>query len=113
MLESLVKQPSPYTELSIRASSYLVRDHGRQELCRRLFDVAKGSKHEELRGLSLSALFDIDPALLRDLPLELDRSRQLQTAVWSALVRLALAEGSRERLMSEPRYRRLQLGWPD
>jgi hypothetical protein len=38
------------------------------------------------------------------------RSRQLTTAVWGALLRAADA-GAIPRLVSEPTYRRVQLGW--
>jgi hypothetical protein len=113
MLESLVRQSGSFCDLAIRASAYLVRGYGLEVHRRRLLEAAKSAKHEDVRGLALAAIYDIDPGLLGGLPLELDRSRQLQTAAWSALVRLALADGSRVRLMTEPTYRRLQLGWPD
>lgn len=113
MLESLVKQPGSSSELSIRATYSLVRDYGRSELASKLIDAAKSAKHENVRGLSIACLHDIDPDLLKNIPLELEHSRKLTTAVWSALVRLSLAWGSRQRLVTEPMFRRVQLGWPD
>jgi hypothetical protein len=113
MLESLVKQPGTSAELSIRAMYSLVRNYGRPEFVGKLVDVAKSAKHENVRGLSLACLHDIDPRLLNGIPLVLELSRKLTTAVWSVLVRLSLALGARQRLVTEPMFRRVQLGWPD
>jgi hypothetical protein len=113
MLEGLVKQRSQRADLAVRASLYLARDYGLDECLRFLITKAKSTQDEEIRGLAIAVLFDVAPSLLDGVRLALDRSRQLKTAVWSAMVRLALAEGTGERLVTEANYRRLQLGWPD
>lgn len=113
MLSSLVKESTLDGEAAIRAAIYLIADHGQRELTRRLVEVAKSPKRENLRGLALAALHDVDPGLLAGLTLDLDRSRHLPTAVWSALLRQHLARSSRERLLTEARFRRLQYAWSD
>jgi hypothetical protein len=113
MLENLVKDETYDNAPKIRAVAHLIRDYGRSELLKALVSVAKGAKREPIRGLALAALCDLERARLEGLTLELDRSRSVQTAVWSALVRLEIAKPSASELLSEVRYRRIQLGWPD
>ena len=113
MLESLTKQTLLETEAAIRASIYLIRDYGFTALLPKLVEIAKSTKREKLRGLAIAALFETGSDNLTMLTLEQDRSRNLAVALWSALVRMALAKGRKEKLLTEQRYRMLQLGWPD
>jgi hypothetical protein len=113
VLESLCKHSSGLSEWSVRALGHMVRDFEKTENTLKLIELTKSAKHEELRGLSLACLYDATPQLLEQVSTELDQSRKLPTAVWGALVRVALACGTRERLVTEPMFRRVQLGWPD
>jgi hypothetical protein len=113
MLESLAKQTLLESEAAIRASIYLIRDYGCTAHLPKLVEIAKSTKREKLRGLAIAALFETGSDNLKMLTLEQDRSRNLAVALWSALVRMALAKGRKEKLLTEQRYRMLQLGWPD
>ncbi|MGC4065944.1 MAG: hypothetical protein QM784_15095 [Polyangiaceae bacterium] len=113
MLENLVKDATYDSAPKIRAVAHLIRDYGHSELKKVLVGVAKGAKREPLRGLALAALYDLERSQLDGLTLDLNRSRSVQTAIWSALVRLELVQPSISELLSEVRYRRIQLGWPD
>jgi hypothetical protein len=110
MLESLARGPLR-SDTAIRAAMYLARDHGRDDLREALAALARNVRQEGLRGLAAAALFDIGE---RDAPLsmtdELIKSRQLGTATWGGLLRVAAA-GALDRLVVETTYRRLQLGW--
>jgi len=110
MLESLSRGPLR-TDVAVRSALYLVRDHGREDLRAALSTLAENPQQDTLRGIAAAALFDLDeperPALLAE---ELVRSRKLATATWGALLKAAQA-GRLERLVCEPTYRRVQLGW--
>jgi len=98
----------------VRAAGYLLREDGdRLDLQRRLLDVVRSTKWEELRGLALAALQGSRPEVAADAAPDFVRSRQLQNAVFSALVRLAQKGRPVSDLLSEPVYRRGQLGWLD
>ncbi len=113
MLESLLKSPVLSTELSTRAAGFLLRDHGRDDLERRLVELAKSAGREHLRGLAVAVLRDARPSALSQVPADFSRSRQVHNAAWSALTRLAEAEGRSSPVVDEPTYRRVQLGWLD
>jgi hypothetical protein len=113
VLENLCKHSSALNEAAIRAHGHLVRDFEKTEHRAKLIEISKSSKYEELRGLSLACLYDASPQRFEQVSTELDQSRKLPTAVWGALVRIALACGTQERLVTEAMFRRVQLGWPD
>jgi hypothetical protein len=113
MLESLVKSPVLSSELSIRAAGYLLRDYQRGDLERRLVDVVRSAKREPLRGLALAVLHDARQKNMPEISLDFARSRQIHTATWSWLVRLADHRKTNGPITTEPVYRRLQLGWLD
>jgi hypothetical protein len=114
MLEALCNVQHLSNESAVRAAGYLLREDGdRLDLQRRLLDVARSTKWEELRGLALAALQGSRPEVAQDAALDFVRSRQLQNAAFSALVRLAQKGRPVSDLISEPVYRRGQLGWLD
>lgn len=110
MLESITRGPLR-SDSAIRSAMYLARDHGRHDLREALAELARNVRQEGLRGIAAAALFDLGE---RDVtvPLvdDLVKSRQLGTATWGALVRVA-ETGTLDRLVAETTYRRLQLGW--
>lgn len=114
MLETLCSSQYLATESAVRAAGYLLREDGdRTDLQRRLVDVVRSTKWEEMRGLALAALHGSRPQVAADAAPDFARSRQLQNAVFSALVRLAQRGRAVSDLLSEPVYRRGQLGWLD
>jgi hypothetical protein len=114
MLESLCKAQHLGSESAVRAAGYLLRqDTDRLDLQRRLLDVVRSTKREELRGLALAVLHAARPEAAMDVAPDFVRSRQLQNAVFSTLVRLEQKGRPVADLLSEPVYRRGQLGWLD
>jgi hypothetical protein len=110
MLESLARGPLR-TDVAVRSALYLARDHRRDDLRTALGAIADNPRHDDLRGFAAAALYDLgerDKSLA--LTMALVQSRQLTTAVWGALLRAAEA-GAIPRLVCEPTYRRVQLGW--
>ena len=113
MLENLVKGTSLGNPAAIRAALYLARDHGRDDVRNALSDTARNPRREALRGLAAAALFDAGE---RDVAMkvadELVQSRQLTTLAWGALIRAGgRSSGDHACVVSEPAYRRVQLGW--
>ena len=110
MLESIARGPLR-SDSAIRSAMYLARDHGRHDLREALVELARNVRQEGLRGFAAAALFDLGE---RDATVslvdDLVKSRQLGTATWGALVRVA-ETGTLDRLVAETTYRRLQLGW--
>jgi hypothetical protein len=113
MLETLLKEPQLSNENAVRAAGYLLKDADRDDLHRRLLELVRSTKREDLRGLALAALHTAKPEAVADSTPDFSRSRQLQNAIFSALVRLAQKGLSTRDLLSEPVYRRGQLGWLD
>jgi hypothetical protein len=110
MLESLARGPLR-TDVAVRSAMYLARDHRRDDLKSALSAIADNPRHDGLRGFAAAALYDLgERAQPIALTMALVQSRQLTTAVWGALLRAAEA-GAIDRLVSEPTYRRVQLGW--
>lgn len=111
MLDNLAKGRALKDEGAIRAALYLLRDYERRDLRGALRDVALSAKREPLRGLAAAALFD---AGHRDEALELASallgSRQASTSSWAALILLHAAHGNGD-VLTEPMFRRVQLGW--
>jgi hypothetical protein len=107
-------------ELSVRAASYLVRDHGRADMKEALLDCAQNAKRDELRGFAVAALWDTgDDAArekARDLSDELVGSRCISSIAWGALVRAAHAGAIGKNdpnfvVAAETPFRWVQWGW--
>src|SRR5690606_5924715 len=121
MLESLVKALPLADEVSVRAASYLARDHGREDLAEALVECARSAKRDELRGFAVAALWDSGgrpggaPArqLARDLSDQLVTSRCISSVAWGALVRAAHTRHSDEDFVvaTETPFRWVQQGW--
>ncbi len=131
MLEGLAKgsalpgvvsgAPQPLVdEVSVRAASYLVRDHGRADMKEALLDCALNAKRDELRGFAVAALWDtgdVDArAKARDLSDELVGSRCISSIAWGALVRAAHAGAIGKNdptfvVAAETPFRWVQWGW--
>ena len=113
MLENLTKGSRLSDVTAIRAALYLLRDHGREDMREQLVRVARSRAREAFRGFAAAALFDAgDLATSVDLADGLTSSKQLPTMTWSALVQEgAAAKPNSGRLVSEPAFRRVQLGW--
>jgi hypothetical protein len=113
MLESLAQSPQLSDESAIRAASLLARDHGRDDLRAALAAAATGARREELKGLAVAALWDAgsrDEA--RAFAEELVESRHIGNVAWASIVRAAAAGAGRDEvLVSETRFRWIQLGW--
>jgi hypothetical protein len=126
MLETLARALPLSDETSIRAATYLARDHGRDDLREGLADAAAPGRREDLRGLAAAALWDASPercgehaVRMRDraceLAEELKESRVIGNVAWSALIRAARMAGpgctSTEALVGETPFRWIQWGW--
>ena len=123
MLEGLAKAGplAPLAdEVSVRAASYLVRDHGRADMKDALLDCAQNAKRDELRGFAVAALWDTGDdacrAKARDLSDELVASRCITSVAWGALVRAAHGGGIGKNdpnfvVAAETPFRWVQWGW--
>ncbi|MEB2313488.1 MAG: hypothetical protein OZ921_14395 [Sorangiineae bacterium] len=112
MLENLLKGATLEDELAVRAALYLARDHARDELRGALAEAARTPRREALRGLAAAALYDAgERAAAAELAEPLLASRQVPTVAWGALVLSAHAAGDLAPLVTEPSFRRIQLGW--
>ena len=110
MLEGVAKG-SLSNEGAVRAALYLARDHEREDLAGALEKLAANTRREPLRGLAAAALHDCGRReRARELGAAVLGSKHLPTAAWAALVTQA---GDDACLVTEPRYRRVQLGWPE
>lgn len=112
MLETLAKSQTLTSESAVRAALYLARDHGRDDMTEALRKIAGNPRREALRGLATAALYDVgergEAAALGE---RLLASKQLATVAWGALVHAH--GGDTAPLLDEPRFRRVQLGWPE
>jgi hypothetical protein len=113
MLETLIKATVLSTDVALRAAAYLVRDHGRSDLLKRLIDTARSAKREPIRGLALAAIADCQRSLVNEVGTDLVKSRHHATSGFAALVRLAMSRGDPSPIVTDATYRRLQLGWAD
>jgi len=116
LLETFARDlPKGEDDDAVRAASYLVKDHGRDDLVAPLVEVARTGKRDELRGLATAALWDAgrrDPA--RELARELIESKAgLFSSAWATLVLLADAGRIHASvpLAHEPAVRWIQAGW--
>lgn len=111
ILEGIVKEERLTDALSIRAALILGRCYRRDGVVERLIGAARSHRQESLRGLAAAALFDLgEKDLASRFADELVNSRKLPTLGWAALIRAGGA-GKLERLVTEPRFRRVQRGW--
>ena len=113
MLDNLTREPVFSHENAVRAAAYLLKQENRDDLLRRLLDLVKSTKREELRGLALAALYEACPSVVEEAMPDFSRSRQLQNAIFYALVRLSQNGQHVDGLLDEPVFRRAQLGWLD
>jgi hypothetical protein len=121
MLEGIAKSVPLTDEVSVRAASYLARDHGRDDMKEALVECARNAKREELRGFAVAALWDAGDAdsreKARDLADELVASRNLTNVAWGALVRAAHQVNAGKTddpnfvVASETPFRWIQWGW--
>ena len=111
-------------EVSVRAASFLARDHGRDDMKEALVDCALNAKRDELRGLAVAALWDAGSGptraetrqKARDLSDELVTSRCISSVAWGALVRSAHSAHQVQResdfvVVTETPFRWIQWGW--
>ena len=111
MLEHLAKPAATMNDVAVRSALYLARDYGRTDLVRMLGDLIRNPRSEPVRGLALAALFDAGAATeAESLAQGLLSSRQPKNAAWAALVCAHAAGAMQGPVVSEPRFRRLQLG---
>jgi hypothetical protein len=115
MLEGIAKGSPLTDEVSVRAASFLARDHGRDDMKDALLDCALNGKRDELRGLAVAALWDAGSReKARQLADELVTSRCLASVAWGALVRAAhtlKADDPYHVVVSETPFRWIQWGW--
>jgi hypothetical protein len=112
MLENLAKGSSLANEPAVRAALHLAREYGETRFREQLMDAARSPKREHLRGFAAAALFDLgDREAASGIADELGKSRQLAALAWSGLVRAGVAGLHSGQLVTEPNYRRVQLGW--
>lgn len=116
LLETFARElPKGEDDDAVRAASYLIRDHGREDLVAPLIEVAKVSKRDELRGLATASLWDAGKRdAARELAKELIATKVgLFSSAWATLVLLADAGRihSSQALAHEPAVRWIQAGW--
>lgn len=112
MLESLAKGALLGDECAVRAMLHLCRDYGEERYRDQLGSIARAPRKDALRGLAAAALYDVGDkeGALRSLH-ELKQSRHLAAIAWSGLVAGRDAGLYAGAVVTEPRYRRVQLGW--
>ncbi|MCC6214027.1 MAG: hypothetical protein IT376_04115 [Polyangiaceae bacterium] len=109
MLGTLVGRAALADAAAVRAAFELARGFGRSELARPLEAIVADGKREPLRGCAAAALVELG-ASPAELAQRLARSRHPATLAWAALLSLGPRAG--ERVVTEQRFRRLQLGSP-
>jgi hypothetical protein len=99
-------------ETGVRAALHLARDFEDARARTQLIDAVSGPRHEGLRGFAAAALYDLgEHAVALRAARELADSKHLATLTFASLV-LAGASGKEQGpLLTEPRVRRIQLGW--
>ncbi|HWA74846.1 MAG TPA: hypothetical protein VG937_21030 [Polyangiaceae bacterium] len=112
MLESLAKGSLLGDECGVRAMLHLCRDYGQERYRDQLGVVARAPRKDPLRALAAAALYDVGAreAALTALE-ELLQSRHLTARAWARLVLAREAARFDGAVVSELRFRRVQLGW--
>jgi hypothetical protein len=111
MLEHLAKG-SLTNETAVRAAFELALNYDRHDLVDVLRALASNVRREPLRGLAAAALFDLREPDATNLGGPLLASRQLPSAAWAGLIQARAAlDRKNERILTEPRFRHIQLGW--
>jgi len=99
-------------ENGVRAAFHLAHDYGDERAQQQLVDTARAPRREPLRGLAAAALFDLgEHGMAVDTAASLAESRNVATLTWSCLVLTAASGKESAPLLTEPRIRRIQLGW--
>ncbi|HEX6274011.1 MAG TPA: hypothetical protein VFZ53_13275 [Polyangiaceae bacterium] len=112
MLEGLTRGALPASEQGVRAALHLARDYGVERCREQLVDVARHPRRERLQGLAAAALFDLGARVeALDALGEDDSRRKLPSLAWATMVRVCAAGQTQGPLVTEPTFRRLQLGW--
>ncbi len=122
MLEAFVRTRPLANETSLRAALYLIRNHGRGDLCDALAEAAGLGRREDLRGLAAAALWDagagatnVPPGVSRERATgmvdELLASRVVGNVAWGSLIRGAAKTPEIGPLVAECPYRWIQWGW--
>ncbi|MGC4094766.1 MAG: hypothetical protein QM756_43985 [Polyangiaceae bacterium] len=112
MLESLAKSSLLGDECAVRAMLHLCRDYGEPRYREQLGQIARTPRKDALRALAAAALYDVgerEPAL--SALEELRQSRHLAAMAWVRLVAAREASLFGGAVVTEARYRRVQLGW--
>ena len=111
MLESFMRA-NPDQDCAVRAALYLAKNYGLERFREQLLNLARGQRRERVRGLAAAALFDLgEPELALAAAQNLSGSRQHATLAWAALVGVWASGGGQGPLVTDARYRRIQLGW--
>jgi hypothetical protein len=112
MLEGIARGASLGDETAVRAALHLARNYGQARYVSQLSETMKAPRKEPLRGMVAAALFDAGEHALSNQALdELRQSRHLPGLAWSGLIRAAVAGLHSGPVVSEPAFRRIQLGW--
>lgn len=106
--------PPPLSEAnSVRAALVLGRTYGQKDVIEPLIRLARSRRHEVLRGLAAAALFDLgERDLAGHFADELVNSSKLPCVGWAALIRAGSAAKVKT-LVTEPAFRRIQIGWSE
>jgi hypothetical protein len=111
MLETLAKGPLIASEHGVRAALHLARDYGLERFRQQLVDVLGHPKRDRLRGLAAAALFDLGDREDALAAVRADGDRKLPGLAWVTLVRAGASGVERGPLVTEPVFRRIELGW--
>jgi hypothetical protein len=112
MLEGLARGPLPTSEQGVRAALCLAQNYGVDRYREQLFDLMRNRRREPLRGLAAAALFDLgNRKEALDAVNAVEDSPKLSALAWGAVVRAGASGVERSPLVTEPRFRRIQLGW--
>jgi hypothetical protein len=112
MLEGLARGALPTSEQGVRAALCLARNYGIDRYRDQLFDMLRNPRREPLRGLAAAALFDLgNRKEALDAANVVEDSPKLSALAWAAVVRAGASGVERAPLVTEPRFRRIQLGW--
>lgn len=112
MLESVARGALLGDENSIRAMLHLCRDYGQERYRASLSEIASQPRRGPLRALAAAALFDVgERATAERTAAELNQSRYLPALAWSSLVQASSNGKISGEIVTEARFRRVQLGW--